>query len=599
MITLQKLTWSNLFSYGENNVVDFSASPLTQIVGGNGHGKSSIALVLEEVLYNKNSKGIKKSDILNRNSKSKTYSIELDFEKDGDLYRVTTVRGTTQTVKLTKNSEDISSHTSTGTYKTLEEIIGYDHKTFSQIVYQSSASSLEFLTATDSNRKKFLIELLDLNRYVELGEVFKDEAKSVGEEVGKLGAQIKTVGEWIEKYKKADLEPRVVVEVPNLPKELIEANAEIRDKIKNIDYINKKIIQNNKYKEIFDSIVLEMPGVKPHAEVDQLKKQQAECDKGVRDAEAFIQKMNKLGQHCATCMQAIDQSVLQTILNEQGSIKSVNQARSKEIQNVLDHYNRELAEWNRKNKTVEEHERYFVLYNPTMDTTLLDKEELEAQIKSNEKIIGDTETKIKAATDHNNKVAAHNARIEVIKTELEENTQKLMEYQGLFDRHNERLGVLQILVKTFSSTGLVAYKIECLVKDLEELTNSYLNELSAGRFQLGFKVSSSDKLNVIITDHGKDIEITALSGGERARVNVSALLGIRKLMQSLSNTRINLLILDETIENLDLEGKEKLVEVLLREEYLNTFLISHGFSHPLLEKLTVVKKNNLSRIENG
>ena len=68
-------------------------------------------------------------------------------------------------------------------------------------------------------------------------------------------------------------------------------------------------------------------------------------------------------------------------------------------------------------------------------------------------------------------------------------------------------------------------------------------------------------------------------------------------MQSLSNSRTNLLILDETVENLDAEGKEKLIEVLLEEQNLNTFLISHGFSHPLLEKVSIVKHNNISRIE--
>jgi DNA repair exonuclease SbcCD ATPase subunit len=162
---------------------------------------------------------------------------------------------------------------------------------------------------------------------------------------------------------------------------------------------------------------------------------------------------------------------------------------------------------------------------------------------------------------------------------------------------SSRLSTLQVLVKTFSSTGLVAYKIECLIKDLEETTNKYLAELSSGRFQISFKIAASDKLNVIITDNGKDIDIIALSGGERARVNAAALLGIRKLMQSLSNSRINLLILDETIENLDTEGKEKLVEVLLAEEHLNTFVISHGFSHPLLEKIQVIKTKNISRIE--
>jgi DNA repair exonuclease SbcCD ATPase subunit len=162
---------------------------------------------------------------------------------------------------------------------------------------------------------------------------------------------------------------------------------------------------------------------------------------------------------------------------------------------------------------------------------------------------------------------------------------------------SDELANLQVLVKAFSTTGLVAYKIECLIKDLEELTNKYLSELADGRFQLSFKIASADKLNVVITDNGQDIEITALSTGERARVNVATLLAIRSLMQGLSNSRTNLLILDETVENLDAEGKEKLIEVLLKEENLNTFLISHGFSHPLLEKLHVIKEHNVSRIE--
>ena len=60
MITIKELRWSNAFSYGPDNKVNFIAAPLTQLVGKNGHGKSSIALILEEVLFNKNSKGIKK-----------------------------------------------------------------------------------------------------------------------------------------------------------------------------------------------------------------------------------------------------------------------------------------------------------------------------------------------------------------------------------------------------------------------------------------------------------------------------------------------------------------------------------------------------------
>jgi len=61
MITLRKLKWNNCFSYGENNELDLDDGTLTQIIGTNGMGKSSIPLIIEEALYNKNSKGIKKS----------------------------------------------------------------------------------------------------------------------------------------------------------------------------------------------------------------------------------------------------------------------------------------------------------------------------------------------------------------------------------------------------------------------------------------------------------------------------------------------------------------------------------------------------------
>ena len=164
MITIKKLRWSNAFSYGADNEIDFIAAPLTQLVGRNGHGKSSIALILEEVLFNKNSKGIKKSDILNRYVKDKTYKIELEFNRDGVNYEIKSSRGSTQTVKLLKEGTDISAHTATATYKMIEDILGFDHKTFAQIVYQSNASSLEFLTSADTARKKFLIEILNLAR---------------------------------------------------------------------------------------------------------------------------------------------------------------------------------------------------------------------------------------------------------------------------------------------------------------------------------------------------------------------------------------------------------------------------------------------------
>jgi energy-coupling factor transporter ATP-binding protein EcfA2 len=122
-----------------------------------------------------------------------------------------------------------------------------------------------------------------------------------------------------------------------------------------------------------------------------------------------------------------------------------------------------------------------------------------------------------------------------------------------------------------------------------------LAELSDGRFTLEFVVSN-DKLNVQITDNGNVVDILALSSGELARVNTATLIAIRRLMSSISKSKINVLFLDEVISVLDDAGKERIVEVLLRED-MNTYLVSHGWSHPLLEKIEVVKDGNTSVLE--
>ena len=176
MITLKTLRWDNCFSYGTKNVLHLNDSNLTQLVGTNGQGKSSIPLIIEEVLFNKNSKGIKKQEIQNR-FVNQGYWINLTFSVDNNQYEIDVSRKASIKCKLYENGEDISSHTATNTYKTVQELLGLDFKTFTQLVYQNTNTSLQFLTATDTNRKKFLIDLLKLEEYVEFFEIFKEASE--------------------------------------------------------------------------------------------------------------------------------------------------------------------------------------------------------------------------------------------------------------------------------------------------------------------------------------------------------------------------------------------------------------------------------------
>lgn len=598
MITYKKLKWSNAFSYGEDNELDLVSSPLTQLIGKNGYGKSSIALILEEVLFNTNSKKIKKGDILNRYTKSKNYTISVVFDKDGVEYEVTTIRtNTTSVVKLRREGIDISSHTATATYKTIEEIIGYDHKMFSQIVYQSSVSSLEFLTATDTTRKKFLIELLNLTQYTKASEIFKELASNKSKELDGLKTKEATISSWLAKYEGEDLNIKQLKTEEEEPKPLKLRLQEIGSEIANIVRTNKDIERNNTYKKILAGIVLPefVPILSNNEDILALQVSLAAKQKRLTEGRSLVGTLPIT--KCKSCSQAIDNSTRYEMFKKYESEVPSIEAEIVELQNKIKAHQTNISKVSAYNIALAETEKYINLIDNELPEAIVDRVALEADLSRVSKLITQIEEKIREVRKYNKEVDAHNTKVSVIIAQLNDMRKDLASNSVLLKKVASDLSILQTLVKAFSPTGLVAYKIECLVKDLEAITNEYLGNLADGRFQISFKIASADKLNVVITDNGTDIDIVALSSGERARVNVATLLAIRKLMQALSNSRTNLLILDETVENLDAEGKERLIDILLNEEHLNTFLISHGFSHPLLEKINVVKENNISRIE--
>lgn len=595
MIKFGLLEWSHAFSYGANNSIDLSKEPLIQLVGKNGHGKSSIALILEEVLYNKNSKGTKKARVLNRYSGSKSYTITLSFEKDRDQYKIKTVRGSTQSVELTKNGKDISSHTSTATYKQIEEIIGYDHKTFCQIVYQSNAFSLEFLKATDTTRKKFLIDLLRLNRYTDISEDIKADVKSVDNDVKLLNMKLGSIDSWLSKYADTDLKLQSLISVPDQPTELRQQLVHKKEQLRNLADTNNKIRINNKYIELLNEIDVQIISA-PTTDIVSLKVKEGELANKQKSLRNVINNTGPILTKCPSCGQTVDNSHKATMLEEAKISLPLIEERRKEVLAAIKEAEEEVKNYNTALNNITTWERYSASIDRNLSPILIEQAEVEADIRSLESSISAVNKSIDGANAHNLAVETHNARVKVVLEQLEQMQKDKKVLSAQLAQVQGRLSTLQILAKTFSPTGFIAYKIESLVKDLEKLTNKYLTDISDGRFQIQFSVSASDKLDVLVTDNGEDVDIADLSNGELARVNISTLLAIRSLMQALSNVRSNLLILDETIENLDAFGKDKLVEVLFKEEALNTVLISHSFTHPLITKVEIVKEKRISRI---
>ena len=597
MITLKKLKWNNCFSYGEDNILDLNDSTVTQLVGTNGAGKSSIPLILEEVLFNKNSKGIKKADIANRIN-NKGYDISLDFDVNGDEYKIEVNRRASIKCKLFKNSEDISSHTATNTYKTVEEVLGLDFKTFTQIVYQNTNTSLQFLTATDTNRKKFLIDLLQLEKYVDYFEIFKEKSRVLSGEVSHIQGKLDTIIKWLDDN---NLEAPTILpklDLPKISENDLEQLSSLQLEFKNISEINRKINQNNFYKTELAGIDLS----KYKNEGNHLLESRQNYDKdleelgkwqSVYNSEVFEGTSEDI---CPTCGQEVDQDLLDEIYQREE--EKHNQAFNyiKKIQDTIRHKKKVNEQIDEKQKEERRWKELFNSIDQTLPAEIKDADELQRKIEMLAEKIDNEQKELEYIINENESRERHNTRLQVIQEQIGEFKKELKTHENKLEEVKDMLGSIDILKKAFSTNGLLAYKIENLVKDLEELTNEYLAELSDGRFNLQFVVLN-DKLNVEIDDNGKAVEILALSAGELARVNTSTLLAIRKLMSSISKSRINVLFLDEVTNVLDEVGKEKMVEILLGEENLNTYIVSHGWTHPLLSKIEVIKENEISRLD--
>ena len=597
MITLQTLKWDNCFSYGSGNELNLNDNTVTQILGTNGMGKSSIPLIIEEALYNKNSKGIKKADIPNRHIND-GYNIYLSFMKDEDRYEITINRKTSIKVKLEKNGLDISSHTATNTYKTIQEILGVDFKTFSQLVYQNTNASLQFLTATDANRKKFLIDLLHLEKYVELFELFKNATREVSLVSSTIDGKLTTVENWLKNNKLSDTSilPMLDLEINTSKDE--EALRSLTIEIENISEKNKKISKNNQYKKLLEAIdihKIQASPIKEYESYDELQEDLGKYNAVASGALQTIKKLEKLSDVCPTCGQPIDISMEKKMLEGEHKMALEAQEKANDIRPRIEQIKRNNREFERCESDKKTWEDLFRLYDRTLPSSLLDLQELRTSLESVQRRLQAAKRDLAEIAAENERRTHHNTRVQVIQEQTKDFENQLQEYKTELQINQKLESNLDILKKSFSTNGLLAYKIENLVGELEELANEYLAELSDGRFTLEFVVSN-DKLNVQITDNGNVVDILALSSGELARVNTATLIAIRKLMSSISKSKINILFLDEVINVLDDLGREKLVEVLLRED-LNTYIVSHGWSHPLLEKIEVVKHENISKLE--
>ena len=337
-------------------------------------------------------------------------------------------------------------------------------------------------------------------------------------------------------------------------------------------------------------------------EYQTLKQDLMMLKRDISQLEADVSNI-KVNDTCPACGQTIDTSHLEKLkadlkdqLDEKTTLHLEGMTKATKWSNEIKVIEEKKKEYFDNKRKIERFETLTQLIDHNLPTEHLDAQDIQLHIDTlNQEFTTQDELAFEAL-EHNKSVGIHNARVDALIDQKNDFSNRQNNVKSDTLTKSNQINSLNILKKAFSTSGIVAFKLENLTKELEVSINHYLSLLSDGQFQVEFKLDK-EKLNISVINNGIATPIETVSGGEFSRIQTSILLAIRSLLSKLGGSSINLLFLDEITGVLDDEGKDKLIEVLQSEPNLNVFLISHDFTHPLIDKISIVKEDNISAIQ--
>ena len=184
-----KFEFDNMFTYGENNVIDFTNMSGTYgIFGPNASGKSSILSAITFCLFDKFDRGFK--GIMVRNAKKTSFRCKFEIEISGIRYFI---ERTGTTSKAGNVKVDVEFWTMVGderkelhgtarrnTNEVIRDYIGtYEDFILTTLSVQTSKNNISFIDMGNTERKDLLVQFIGLNVFDKLSEAASERNKEV------------------------------------------------------------------------------------------------------------------------------------------------------------------------------------------------------------------------------------------------------------------------------------------------------------------------------------------------------------------------------------------------------------------------------------
>ena len=583
MIKIKDLTVKNFMSVGnQTQAVDFEGEQLTLVLGENldqggddsgsrnGTGKTTIINALSYALYGKALTNIRANNLINKTN-SKGMLVTLQFEKDGNSYRIERGRGPNFFKFYINNQEslvDESQGDSRQTQDDVNTLLGMSHDMFKHIVALNTYTE-PFLSMRVNDQRQIIEQLLGITILSEKADLLKEQTRqskdAITEETLKINA-IQTANEkievsieqlagrqraWVSKHKQD--QDKLANAIDQLEHLDIESELELHEKLSNWTEHNNKITSLRK----------ELSTLEPA--LQRADKSVAKLDKDITDLEDAT---------CYTCGQELHADKKAEIAERKDKELIDANAYQVEVSDKLSHVVTDLeaiGDINGKPTTFYDSAKEAYEHRSNVDNL---KQTLETKV-------GEEDPYTAQITDLN-------------ETAIQKIDWGIVNELTSFKEHQEFL--LKLLT---NKDSFIRKKI--IDQNLAYLNNRltyYLDKLG-----LPHQVLFQNDLNVEITQLGQDLDFDNLSRGERNRLILGLSFAFRDVWESLYQN-INLLFIDELIDSgMDTAGVENSLSILkkmAREREKNIYLISH--KDELIGRvnhvLRVVKENGFTSYAN-
>ena len=235
--------FSNMFSYGRGNVIDFEkTNGIVGLFAPNHSGKSALLDAVSFCLFDKCSRGRTAGDIMN--NKCASFQCKLNFEIEGQDYFIERLakRQKNGSVKVNVNFWTIENDNVVSlngeqrrdTNRNIKGLLGtYDDFVLTALSVQNNNTG--FIDKSQTEKKDLLAQFLDISVFEELYQKAQEETRDV------------TV--LLRNFKNIDYDYQLIEQEENLEK-LNELESEVKSKLNStkeaVDTLNSEILELNK-----------------------------------------------------------------------------------------------------------------------------------------------------------------------------------------------------------------------------------------------------------------------------------------------------------------------------------------------------------------